>query len=193
MKTWTIRFSLIGLVIGIILSTQADEYLGFETIDDFLYTLLISAPFLMMGFDFLYTLSRSAPFLMMGFLLGLCTDIFSISGKNKSLAKTTTANSLKSDEEKENKELKHFVIQEKANVSNYQSVKDNSLSIDELENDFLTVINKNTEEVWELIANEYDGDKRKKGLYAKLFTETNGDENKIRAMYYKQRINELVK
>ena len=51
----------------------------------------------------------------------------------------------------------------------------------------------NEEELWEIVAEEFDSDKRKKGLYAKLFAETNGDEIKIRAMYYKERVAELIK
>jgi hypothetical protein len=51
----------------------------------------------------------------------------------------------------------------------------------------------NEEELWEIVAEEFDGTKRKKGLYAKLFAETNGDEIKIRAMYYKERVAELIK
>ena len=51
----------------------------------------------------------------------------------------------------------------------------------------------NEEELWEIVAEEFDSDKRKKGLYAKFFAETNGDEIKIRAMYYKERVAELIK
>jgi hypothetical protein len=51
----------------------------------------------------------------------------------------------------------------------------------------------NEEEVWEIVAEEFDSTKRKKGLYAKLFADTNGDEIKIRAMYYKERVAELKK
>jgi len=52
---------------------------------------------------------------------------------------------------------------------------------------------KNEEEkIWELIAEEFDTDNRKKGLYAKLFVEMNGDEKKIQVMYYKIRVEELI-
>jgi len=56
------------------------------------------------------------------------------------------------------------------------------------------VHSKNIEEekIWELVAEEFDSDYRKKGLYAKLFVEMNGDEKKIQVMYYKIRVEELI-
>jgi hypothetical protein len=53
-------------------------------------------------------------------------------------------------------------------------------------------MNNNEEKIWELVADEFDGDTRKKGLYAKLFAEMNGDEKKIQVMYYKIRVEELI-
>ena len=49
----------------------------------------------------------------------------------------------------------------------------------------------NDDVLWEKIADEYDSDKRIKGLYAKLFSENNGDEIKIKSIYYKTRFAEL--
>jgi len=48
------------------------------------------------------------------------------------------------------------------------------------------------EKIWELVAEEFESDNRKKGLYAKLFVEMNGDEKKIQVMYYKIRVEELI-
>lgn len=50
-----------------------------------------------------------------------------------------------------------------------------------------------TNHIWELVANEFEGTNRKKGLYTKLFAETNGDETKIKAFYYKARFEELLR
>lgn len=50
----------------------------------------------------------------------------------------------------------------------------------------------NEEKIWEQVAEEFDTNSRKKGLYAKLFAETNGDEVKIKALYYKTRFEELI-
>ena len=45
--------------------------------------------------------------------------------------------------------------------------------------------------IWEMVAEEFESDLRKKGLYAKLFTEQNGDEVKARIAYYKIRVEEI--
>ena len=82
-------------------------------------------------------------------------------------------------------------LQNNLNTSNAQKTNLNS-EIASLSKDILSQQSANNDDIWESIANEYDSDKRIKGLYAKLFAETNGDENKIRAMYYKQRASELV-
>lgn len=74
MKKWTIGLSFIGLVLGVIFSTQTNEFYGFNSIDDLLYSLLISLPFLMLGF-----------------VLGFCVDFFSISDKDKKLAQINSA------------------------------------------------------------------------------------------------------
>lgn len=47
------------------------------------------------------------------------------------------------------------------------------------------------EKIWELVAEEFDGANRKKGLYAKLFAEKNGDELQIKVAYYKTRVEEI--
>lgn len=53
--------------------------------------------------------------------------------------------------------------------------------------------NKNIkdEEIWEFVAEEFDGIDRKKGLYAKLFAEMDGDDKKIKIAYYKIRVEEI--
>lgn len=66
MKKWTIGLSFIGSVLGIIYSTQTNEFYGFKSIDDLLYSLLISLPFLMLGF-----------------VIGFCVDFFQFQIKIK--------------------------------------------------------------------------------------------------------------
>ena len=85
MKKWTIGLSFIGLVLGVIFSTQTNEFYGFNSIDDLLYSLLISLPFLMLGF-----------------VLGFCIDFFSISDKDKKLAqKNSASDTYKAEKEHE--------------------------------------------------------------------------------------------
>ena len=85
MKKWTIGLSFIGLVLGIIYSMQTNEFYGFNSVDDLLYSLLISLPFLMLGL-----------------VIGFCVDFFSISDKDKKLAqKNSTSDSFKAEEEHE--------------------------------------------------------------------------------------------
>jgi hypothetical protein len=47
------------------------------------------------------------------------------------------------------------------------------------------------EDVWELIAKEYESQSRRTGLHAKLFVDYNGDETKIKVAYLKQRVLEV--
>lgn len=51
---------------------------------------------------------------------------------------------------------------------------------------------KNDEEFWERALNEYEGSDRKKGLWAKLFAEHNGDDQKIKIQYLKIRVEQLT-
>lgn len=51
---------------------------------------------------------------------------------------------------------------------------------------------ENDHEVWERILNEYEGADRKKGLWAKLFVELDGDERKIKIQYLKIRVEQLM-
>lgn len=53
------------------------------------------------------------------------------------------------------------------------------------------VSEKSEEELWELAFNEFDSEKRKNGLYAKLFSLHNGDEIKIKSNYIKERFEQL--
>ena len=85
MKIWTIGLSFIGLVVGIIFSTQTNEFYGFKSHDDLLYSLLISLPFLMLGF-----------------VIGFCVDFFSISDKDKKFVqKNSTSDTFKDEKEHE--------------------------------------------------------------------------------------------
>jgi len=86
MKKWTIGLSFIGLVLGVIFSTQTNEFYGFNSFDDLLYSLLISLPFLMLGF-----------------VLGFCVDFFSISNKDKKLAQKNSASDTFKAEKKHEK------------------------------------------------------------------------------------------
>lgn len=49
----------------------------------------------------------------------------------------------------------------------------------------------NEDKFWEMAIEEFDGESRKKGLWAKCFAEADGDENKAKASYLKQRVVEL--
>jgi len=51
--------------------------------------------------------------------------------------------------------------------------------------------NKSEEDLWELAYNEYNSENRKKGLYAKLLSQHEGDENKIKSSYIKERFEQL--
>lgn len=51
---------------------------------------------------------------------------------------------------------------------------------------------ENDHEVWERVLNEYEGADRKKGLWAKLFVELDGDEKKIQIQYLKSRVEQLT-
>ena len=50
---------------------------------------------------------------------------------------------------------------------------------------------KNEEELWEIAIEEYDSSARKKGLYAKIYAQRNGDESTIKADYIKERYEQL--
>lgn len=52
--------------------------------------------------------------------------------------------------------------------------------------------NTDADKVWEIVAEEFESESKKKGLYARCFSETNGDESKTRALYYKIRFDELM-
>lgn len=47
------------------------------------------------------------------------------------------------------------------------------------------------EKLWEIALEELEGDLRKKGLWAKCFSDSGGDENKAKASYLKMRVAEL--
>ena len=52
--------------------------------------------------------------------------------------------------------------------------------------------NLEVNKIWEIIAEEFQSESKKKGLYARCFAETNGDEAKAKALYYKERYSELM-
>ena len=50
---------------------------------------------------------------------------------------------------------------------------------------------KNDEELWEAAIEEYDSPMRKKGLYAKIYSQKNGNESLVKAEYIKERFEQL--
>ena len=76
------------------------------------------------------------------------------------------------------------VIKTQASNWNNQTINQNTNSVN-------TLSTNNDDNLWEQVAEEFDGPDRKKGLYARLFAENNGDEIKIKAMYYRVRVEEL--
>jgi len=50
---------------------------------------------------------------------------------------------------------------------------------------------KNDEELWETAIEEYDSPMRKKGLYAKIYSQKNGNESLVKAEYIKERFEKL--
>ena len=49
----------------------------------------------------------------------------------------------------------------------------------------------NEEEIYESISKEIDNDEKKKGLWTKAFGESDGDENKAKALYIKYRFDQI--
>lgn len=76
------------------------------------------------------------------------------------------------------------------NYENTNIKKENTNQKNEIEMNNITK-KINEEELWEIIVEEFDSTKRKKGLYAKLFAETNGDEIAAKIAYYKTRVEEI--
>lgn len=79
------------------------------------------------------------------------------------------------------------------NVKNYSNV--NEPMVASKHEDKITMQDKITEplaEDWESALVEFDNDERVKGLWAKIFAENNGDENKSKAQYIKVRALEIA-
>ena len=49
----------------------------------------------------------------------------------------------------------------------------------------------NEEEIYELISEEIESSSTKKGLWTKAFSESEGDENKAKALYIKYRFDQM--
>jgi len=59
------------------------------------------------------------------------------------------------------------------------------------QNEVAMSVNMNDDKLWEVAIVEFDGESRKKGLWAKCFADADGDENKAKASYLKLRVTEL--
>jgi len=70
-------------------------------------------------------------------------------------------------------------------------VKDGDYSMKKTENTTKNIPEPLSED-WETALIEYDGSDRNKGLWAKLFADSNGDENIVKAQYIKTRAGEIA-
>lgn len=85
------------------------------------------------------------------------------------------------------------------NQSSKQSMEDAYSHWSDAKNNPATNLQKNTAissdeaetDYWEIASDECEGENRKKGLWAKCFSEADGDENKAKAKYLKLRVIEL--
>lgn len=85
------------------------------------------------------------------------------------------------------------------NQSSKQSMEDAYAQWSEPKNNPVINVQKNTAnsfnegetDYWEMASDEWEGGNRKKGLWAKCFSESDGDENKAKAKYLKLRVIEL--
>jgi hypothetical protein len=53
-------------------------------------------------------------------------------------------------------------------------------------------ISMDEEQVWERIFNEYEGNERKKGLWTKIYVDLNGDEDKVKIAYFRERYKQII-
>jgi hypothetical protein len=82
---------------------------------------------------------------------------------------------------------------------NLKTATDNTSQVSQ-ENKFTNSTMKNVHQVlqidedsiWAEVLNEYETDKRNKGLWTRLFVESNGDEDKIKIAYLKIRANQML-
>lgn len=180
MKTWTKTLAVIGQIIGMMTGMSPPYYYGLNSIADFAYLLGVGMPFAIIGL-----------------LVGLGIDYFvkPVEEKKVSDEKITTKNYAvgKTDEIKnKNISITTEKIYDSMEYAYSQVPVENKTNEKKIETAKLITTNINEEKIWEIVADEFDSDKRKKGLYAKLFAETSGDEVAIKAMYYKARVKELI-
>lgn len=130
MKVWTTRLSCVGLACGYIYYTQDVGYLGFQSVDDFLWLLLISIPFLMIGF-----------------VIGFFIQSFSISEEDRNLLKKNiSSNTLKNGKEYEDKKSFNLTNQDNANtLNNQQSISDLAIDSNKVNYNEKEVKKSNTE------------------------------------------------
>jgi len=82
-------------------------------------------------------------------------------------------------------------IQEKRQPNSSNATSKSIISQNEKFNTLSSKSDVNDIDFWEMALDEFDGDERKKGLWAKLYAENDGDESKIKASYLKIRVKEI--
>jgi len=179
MKTWTKALTIVGQVIGMMTGISPPYYYGLNSIADFAYLLGVGIPFAIIGL-----------------LVGLGIDYFF--KPNEEIEKTHTNNIEKKYESNEitkikNKSLSSPTIKKYDSMEDAYSQVSNENTISKKEKELIKVVPNNFEEekIWELVAEEFDSVGRKKGLYAKLFADMDGDEKQIKIAYYKIRVEEI--
>ena len=132
MKRWTVKLSLIGLVVGLIFATLNYGYI-YKSFDDFLALLEICFPFLLIG-------------LMFGLFIDFIS-VISVSSKDKILSeKNNPKNLLNPDEEQEDKKSFNPTNQDNANTSNNkQGISDLALDSNKINYNDKEVKKTNTE------------------------------------------------
>jgi len=182
MKKWTKTLAFAGQFIGMLLGTNQEYFYGLHGINDLA---------MLVGYGI--------PFAIIGLLFGLVVDYFLKPKEEKEMEHIN--NPLKRYEPNKTNEVKNKSLNSlKVNTNTNTSMEDaysqvpieNKLNEKKIETSKLITKNIDEEKIWELVADEFDSDKRKKGLYAKLFAETGGDEVAIKAMYYKVRVKEFL-
>jgi len=180
MKKWTKTLAFAGQFIGMLLGTNQENFYGLYVLDDLA---------MLVGYGI--------PFAIIGLLVGFFIDYFlkpkeeiEMEHINNPIKRYETN---KTTEEK-NKSFNSLKVNTNTSMEDaYSQVPiENKLNEKKIETYKLITKNIDEEKIWELVADEFDSDKRKKGLYAKLFAETGGDEVAIKAMYYKVRVKEFI-
>lgn len=83
------------------------------------------------------------------------------------------------------------VVQERYEPNSSSEISKSIIAQNGKLNTLLSKSDVNDIDFWEMALDEVDGDERKKGLWAKLYAENDGDELKIKAAYLKVRVKEI--